>query len=53
MTGRKKTLREKNLENYTKEKLDCKKLISLIETDLKNVSYSQLKKLKSTDKVIL
>lgn len=53
MTRRKKSLREKILENYTKDKLDCKKLVSLIETDLKTVSYSQIKKSKSTDKVIL
>lgn len=45
----KKSERERILENYTKENLDCRKLVSLIDRELKTVSYSSLKKLKSTD----
>ena len=48
-----KSERERILENYTKENLDCKKLVSLIDRELKTVNYGSLKKLKSTDNVIL
>lgn len=44
-----KSERERILENYTKENLDCRKLVSLIDRELKTVSYSSLKKLKSTN----
>lgn len=43
-----KSERERILENYTKENLDCRKLVSLIDRELKTVNYSSLKKLKST-----
>ena len=45
----KKSERERILENYTKENLDCRELVSLIDRELKTVSYSSLKKLKSTN----
>lgn len=48
-----KSERERILENYTKENLDCKKLVSLIDKELKTINYSSLKKSKSTDNVIL
>ncbi len=48
-----KSERERILENYTKENLDCRKLVSLIDKELKTINYSRLKKLKSTDNVIL
>lgn len=43
-----KSERERILENYTKENLDCRKLVSLIDRELKTVNYNSLKKLKST-----